>query len=347
MKCPVCSHVYPDTLSRCSRCGRVAPDQPAQPTAGSTLIEFPSSRQVRSSLPDWRLELNEKVRAIKARRSMEALVGEATMLREVEPLPDMEQQAPPEPDPDDHENPIVRAALNRVRRASENAARVAHQSSSRTAAAARMPAVPASEPMPEPAPRIVPVPDLPPPPPARRTFLEPRPSQPSLLFDPAELLEGFYDDLNPLKATEQPGVAAAAEPVRSGPPHGRRLVAGLADAAILLVVSIPFAAIAYATEADFRKPGVIVLLAIAFTALALFYLFSTVGVSGRTVGMMLRRLHIETADGERPGVVRIALRAIGYLVCVATAGLGFAWILVSGSRRGLHDLISGTRVVED
>src|SRR5262245_23788093 len=142
MKCPVCSHVYPDTLSRCSRCGRVASDAATvQPEAKSTLIEFPSTRQ-RASLPDWRVELNEKVRAIKARRSMEALVDEATSLRQASLLPRAVVPIPPPPDPEpepEHANPIVAAALDRVRRASESAARAARQPA-RAAAAAAAPA---------------------------------------------------------------------------------------------------------------------------------------------------------------------------------------------------------------
>ena len=352
MKCPVCSHVFPDTLSRCSRCGRVAPERQTETTGGSTLIEFPTARQGRGSLPDWRVELNEKVRAIKARRSMEALVGEAAALREAEPLARIEPVTPPEPDPDEHENPIVRAALNRVRRASENAARAVHQSPSRAAAAAKMPIVPAAEPVPEPPPRIASVPQTQPAPPERRRFIEPRPSQPSLLFDPAELLEGFDEELNPIAETEDAVAAAppsavaevAAPAVAS---RFRRIVAGCIDVLILAAVSVPFGAIVYATEADLRRPVVIALLCVAVLALAAFYIGSTVGVAGRTVGMMLQHLRIETLDGERPRPHHVALRGAGILVCVLSAGIGFLWIFVSKTGRGWHDMMSGTRVVAD
>src|SRR3982750_820979 len=111
MKCPVCSHVYPDTLSRCSRCGRVAPEAAPAPAAKSTLIEFPATRQSRTSLPDWRVELNEKVRAIKARRSMEALVDEATSLRQTALAPPRVVEPPPDDEtPAEPANPIVAAA---------------------------------------------------------------------------------------------------------------------------------------------------------------------------------------------------------------------------------------------
>src|SRR5215216_5378215 len=73
MKCQGCGHEYPNTISRCPRC-RLSSRRGSK-SSDSRLIEFPrKARQISQSepaeaaLPAWRVELNERVRAIKARR---------------------------------------------------------------------------------------------------------------------------------------------------------------------------------------------------------------------------------------------------------------------------------------
>jgi uncharacterized RDD family membrane protein YckC len=107
------------------------------------LIEFPrKTRQAedqetsQSSLPAWRVELNEKVRAIKAKRDVNSAALAAPSELEVpEPDADLTEQASHSPADRDAapalssraasraNNTIVEAALTRVRRASENASR--------------------------------------------------------------------------------------------------------------------------------------------------------------------------------------------------------------------------------
>src|SRR5215471_11126255 len=77
MKCLGCGHDYPSTLTRCTKCGRQNPRR-TRASADSRLIEFPrqprpsvENTQTESALPAWRLELSEKVRQVKARRSGE------------------------------------------------------------------------------------------------------------------------------------------------------------------------------------------------------------------------------------------------------------------------------------
>ena len=53
---------------------------------------------------------------------------------------------------------------------------------------------------------------------------------------------------------------------------------------------------------------------------------------------------MESDDGRSPiGVGRASLRAFGYLLCVASLGVGFLMVVFGGG--GLHDRIAGTRVV--
>ena len=170
MKCQGCGHEYPNTISRCPRC-RLSSRRGSR-SSDSRLIEFPrkartplQSEPPGTSLPAWRVELNERVKAVKARRGNsasenEALPVAATDLNEVERgkvavrqeevrsrsrsaqtraatiAIDALQQEFNQPDADFQparpvrstargNDSIVEAALTRVRRASENASRAA------------------------------------------------------------------------------------------------------------------------------------------------------------------------------------------------------------------------------
>src|SRR5215470_3001498 len=81
MKCQGCGHDYPSTLTRCTKCGRQNPRR-TRALSESRLIEFPrqprspvETTQSESALPAWRLELNERVRQVKARRNGETASG--------------------------------------------------------------------------------------------------------------------------------------------------------------------------------------------------------------------------------------------------------------------------------
>ena len=159
MKCQGCGHEYPSTFPRCSRCGELTPRRTLR-SSPSRLIEFPRKARVdvdkessESLLPSWRKELNEKVRAVRARKT--AVGTEGTRVETVSPEPEIHQEvqvdtrgrrasasprslrtstavaktapaiSPPPPDVPRTSNAIVEAALSRVRRATENASRAA------------------------------------------------------------------------------------------------------------------------------------------------------------------------------------------------------------------------------
>ncbi len=351
MKCPVCSHVYPDTLSRCSRCGRVAPERATASDVSSTLIEFPSQRPARASLPDWRLELNEKVRAIKARRSMEAMVGEATAARRATSTPAEPGTATPEsevpqlPLHEEHANPIVAAALDRLRRASASAmpqptpigrrgsaatARVAALSHPQTAShalpAQQTSALAAVEPY-------------------RSALVEASPVREEL-FDPAELLEGLDDeafDPHAIVAT----AALPPAPMAERASLLARALAGAIDIGIFVLVSVPFVAATWAINGDFTRTPVLILLTVTLALLAAYYLLAMFSIGGRTIGMMIGGLRVVDEYGNEPTTRALFLRATGYVAAAVPAGLGFAWAFVNRERCGLHDLLSGTRVVRE
>ncbi|HYV05649.1 MAG TPA: hypothetical protein VFB82_13735, partial [Blastocatellia bacterium] len=181
MNCQGCGHDFPSTLLRCPRCRRLS-SRRAEGSGDSRLIEFPrrprTSEPAEASLPAWRIELNEKVRARKAKQNNEDEPG----VTAVEPDPQPAADAVPSPACDlgttalparpspppffpestysrrrrteanprasyasaslqsaSSDNPIIQAALSRARRASETASR------------ALLPRIESSRPLPQPA----------------------------------------------------------------------------------------------------------------------------------------------------------------------------------------------------
>lgn len=74
MECQNCGRDYPGKLSVCIHCGQRATRQTQRPSQ-SQLLEFPYKQRMaevkepsKPSLPAWRIELNEKVRARKAQK---------------------------------------------------------------------------------------------------------------------------------------------------------------------------------------------------------------------------------------------------------------------------------------
>ncbi len=159
MICQGCGHNYPSTITRCPKC-RLAANRRGQRSSDSRLIEFPKksrvaerSEQSQAALPAWRAELNEKVRAIQARRNNPSLQTQTVETHQTAALdiesntgtaavrqPDLHSRSRATPSRERHSEPlkqsssrtdqrssdtIVEAALTRVRRASENASRAA------------------------------------------------------------------------------------------------------------------------------------------------------------------------------------------------------------------------------
>lgn len=67
---------------------------------------------------------------------------------------------------------------------------------------------------------------------------------------------------------------------------------------------------------------------------------------GRTIGMRALKLRIIDVYGDAPSTNRALARTAGYLLGVATLGLGFIWIAFDSEKRGLHDWLAGTYVVK-
>lgn len=68
--------------------------------------------------------------------------------------------------------------------------------------------------------------------------------------------------------------------------------------------------------------------------------------SGQSVGKIVTGLRIVRIDGTAPTIGAIAFRqTAGYLLTLASGGLGFVLSVFSSKGRALHDYISGTLVI--
>jgi uncharacterized RDD family membrane protein YckC len=67
----------------------------------------------------------------------------------------------------------------------------------------------------------------------------------------------------------------------------------------------------------------------------------------RTIGMRVLRLRIIDVYGDPPTPGRCVVRTLGYLLGVLTLFLGFIWIGFDSEKRGLHDWIAGTYVIQE
>jgi uncharacterized RDD family membrane protein YckC len=125
-----------------------------------------------------------------------------------------------------------------------------------------------------------------------------------------------------------------------------RVIAFAVDAALINVVAILTAAAVALAFSVVTIPHD--LRAVAIAAGGVLYLLWTVGyfvtfwtTTGQTPGSRVR-----TSRGERLRPRRALVRFAGLTLAAIPLFAGFALILVDDRRRGLHDLIAGTVVVE-
>jgi uncharacterized RDD family membrane protein YckC len=146
-----------------------------------------------------------------------------------------------------------------------------------------------------------------------------------------------------------PGVAFAG--------HGARLVAYLVDGLILTIalfvlVAVP-AMVGFVAFARNDGPGmgaiaVAVVLSLVAIVVSIAYFPFFWARSGQTPGMKLFRLRVvRDRDGGPISGGQAVMRLVGYWINSVALYIGFAWILVDQRRRGWHDLIAGTVVIED
>ncbi len=201
-----------------------------------------------------------------------------------------------------------------------------------------------------------------------------RPVPVSPRVEPAPLASGSMAMAPERRAARRPSADASREP--SGRPAvpdrrpelavpargshpaapGSRLAAALVDAVFVLsgqaVMLAPVGWYWWAREVP-RTPADVSYLPVlaSFTLLPLALLLGALyhvyfwTVKGATPGKELLGLRVETEDGACPiGIGCASLRVFGYLLGLASLGVGFATIAFGGG--GLHDRVAGTRVVQ-
>lgn len=181
----------------------------------------------------------------------------------------------------------------------------------------------------------------PPPPPPAATAAEPPPPYPPPAYPPPTPWAMPAEPLGPA-----PGVRFAA--------HGGRLLAYVVDAILVSVLvtvvtvllAIPIAALAIAgADALAALGGLLVFVALLAVSLGYFPWFWVKG--GATPGMRIFNLKVvRDRDGGPLGWSEAFLRLVGFWISSLVFYLGFAWILIDKRRRGWHDLIAGTVMVQ-
>jgi uncharacterized RDD family membrane protein YckC len=386
MICSVCGYIQADTERVCRRCGHIVsvrkpaslarmesnlpPTSTEVPGAGGP---FPREVQPAGTVPAWRAELSARVRQVKARRMMESELeaarrdqrGSARQPTEPDAPPASDQAsevttAAPRPDeetPADNlplddletiENPLVRGALRRVRRAAES------------------PRPPVSFP------------------PRRASSLTPEvltvtatavttaaPVAEAPYLDISEIASeldaalGDFDLLTEPPATEtKPPAppAAAPEPMplptaaatpkrhlrRIRPLVRERVLAGVVDSAVVALSCLPLLFVVVLTGTPLIHPGVAVIVACAAALLAGMYLFGTVTVAGQTFGMMYMGLRVVSIYEDHDlNPVQALLRTLGCGLSLLPLGAGFLWVLIDRDQRGWHEYLSATQVVRE
>jgi uncharacterized RDD family membrane protein YckC len=80
-------------------------------------------------------------------------------------------------------------------------------------------------------------------------------------------------------------------------------------------------------------------------ALNAVYFVGFIGACGQTPAKMLLDVRVVRRDGAPVGYGRALIRWLGYGLVAATLGVGLIVLALNPERRGLQDLIAGTRVI--
>ena len=167
----------------------------------------------------------------------------------------------------------------------------------------------------------------------------------------------------PIVSWEAPKEEVGPAPGVKFASHGARLVAYFLDALIVGVIylAVFFVAAAVfvglASTGDFRNGvpqgrafaafGIFILLFLLTFIIALAYFPFFWARSGQTPGMRPFGLYVvRDNDGGRISSGQAILRLFGMWVSAIPLYLGFIWIFIDARRRGWHDLIAGTVVIE-
>ena len=164
----------------------------------------------------------------------------------------------------------------------------------------------------------------------------------------------------PIVSWEAPTEEVGPAPGIKFAPHGGRLLAyiidGLIVTAILVLMTIALSLVLVAVAGTSgRSSGLTGAVGVVGTIL---YVIGVLGVSlgyfpyfwaknAQTPGMKPFHLYVvRDSDGGRISGAQAFVRLLGYWLSAAVLYLGFVWVFIDARRRGWHDLIAGTVVIE-
>jgi uncharacterized RDD family membrane protein YckC len=164
----------------------------------------------------------------------------------------------------------------------------------------------------------------------------------------------------PIVSWEAPAEEVGPAPGIKFAPHGGRLLAYIIDAIIVTVVLIALGIVlsillvgvaATGGRGNPATVGVGVLGGFAFILVLLVVTFGYFpyfwAKSGQTPGMRPFNLYIvRDSDGGKISGAQAFVRLLGMWVSAAVFYIGYIWIFIDARRRGWHDLIAGTVVIE-
>ena len=372
MRCPACGARYQNLSPRCPECGAVqeessadspvqtqsiqldimketAPPRTVQPSSAPgrtpSLIEFPGVN--RSSLPEWRKELGERVREAQEKRAKKAMI-EAS---EIEPLfSDLESKTAPmlellpqtEITP---MNPLVVAALRRIERAHSqpggNGAAVtalAYEEQPTLDLNTTIPTDPAIDEVVSKPERVhnlavVPTPEV------TVADAPPAPRKPRRVIDDRNDPCLNYLDSIPTSIRLESRKYDSA-------PVLRRMLSAVTDLAVVGLISSPVLALTELTNFEWQSPRVIGFVVGAFLVVGFLYLTVSVAFTGRTLGMKLFSLRvIDARTGLIPTGSQSAGRSFVYLLSLASAGVALIYLFISREKHTVHDRFTRTAVI--
>ncbi len=310
-------------------------------------------------MPDWRRELNERVRAVKARRSAHhssaAAVGMAKARIETT-RPESEVSAPPVTSRSS--NPIVEAALVRVR--SAETARVSAQPESarspqnRTIAVDREATAKNLEVAEERRIETRPAPQRPAPPFAGKRE-HPKTSLPQVsdaVIDSFESDSGSLFEIEPRDYLGEEVEKIRRDSTRASlerlPSPVVCLTINAIDLAVVLLSCAPFLALVEILDGNLSSSGSLKASVLMGFVISMFYFTLTQSLCARTFGMMATGSRIvDSQTQETPPLWKLMLRGVAYFPAIAPGLAGLLWMFVSPRRRGWHDIASGTMVIRD
>ena len=335
----------------------------------STLIEFPGV--VRAARPQWRKDLTERVREIQERRAREAARDrqeQAARRHHAEQTLDAAGRATqlglvPSPEAPAI-NPIVAAALRRIERANQSSPTMARSRTMVTGGAATAVAhATETEPVhqPQPVTEVAPQTEItsakPVEPPRNKTLVAvPSTSAAtpaeviSSKAQPRRVFEGVVDDamLARLDARMLPPTVQPEVHREERAPVSSRLISGVSDLCLIACAALPFAAIIDLTSGNWSDLHVSLSMLCILFIIMFLYIAASTALAGRTWGMSLFKLYIVDAEtGLAPSIKQSIVRALAFIVSLASCGVGLLYALFDVEGRTAHDFFSRTIVVSD